>query len=344
MIEATFVSSDRAKELVAELCLFPFQEPFWWDVITKGFSKECKVVVVSDKGVNQLLLPIFFHKLGPFVRAGAPLRGTHTPHIDPIVLSKGVDITSQQLYVEKIFSFLLANGADWIEFTFSDHQILGGLNESDYLVEDPYTSVLKTNTNENVLWDGMQGRARNLIRKAEKNGLVVKVLDADSRNIGVFYNMLEFTFQKSGNKPPHPKEFYAFLVDRLIASNNLLFLSIEKESKVIAMGVFMFNSSEINFTSGASTYEGNKYGANNLLHWEVIKFASTNNIKQYNFGGLGIPAIDKFKRSFGGRDVYYKRYIWMKPVVRRLFNVATTAKDILFIIRHKLSVYRSHKP
>ena len=33
--------------------------------------------------------------------------------------------------------------------------------------------------------------------------------------------------------------------------------------------------------SGTSTSIGNMYGANNLMHWEVIKFASNKNIKKY---------------------------------------------------------------
>jgi lipid II:glycine glycyltransferase (peptidoglycan interpeptide bridge formation enzyme) len=340
MIEISFISIDSAKKIINGLDLLPFQEYFWWNIVEKGFGKECKLLLLSDNGNNKLLMPLFFHKLGPFLRVGSPLRGTHTPHIDPIVLSEDVDTNFQQIYIKKVLLFLLKNGADWIEFTYANHQIFNGLNAADFLVETPSTSILKTNLSEDVLWNGMQGRARNLVRKAEKFDLVANFLDSKKHNVDLFYSMLEETFKKSGNKPPHSKEFYTFLVDSLIASNNLLFLSIEKESKVVAMGIFMFNNNEINFISGTSTQIGNKYGANNLMHWEVIKFASTNNIKQYNFGGLGISSIDKFKRSFGGNDVEYKRYILMKPFVQFLFNTAMKIKNILSFIRQEFKRFK----
>ena len=172
----------------------------------------------------------------------------------------------------------------------------------------------------------MEGRTRNLVRKAEKNELSIEFLDCELKNIEVFYSMLVKTFIKSGQRPPHSKDFYIFLVKELIASGNLLFLSIQKDMEVVAMGIFMYNHSEINFMSGTSTRVGNKFGANNFMHWEVIKFASKNNIKKYNFGGLGIPSIDKFKRSFGGYETGYIRYIWMKTYVYLLFNILMWAK------------------
>jgi len=333
MIKVSLISTYTAKNLIKNHILDSFQEPYWWEIVEDGFGKKCKIILVSDKGKNIILVPLYFHKFGPILRIGSPLRGTHTSHVNPIILSEDVDINSHQIYIEKVVLFLLSIGADWIEFTFENHKIFAGLNKINFIVEYPLTSILKTNLNKDTLWDGMQGRARNLVRKAKKNSLTVKFLDSNLDNIDIFYNMLEETFKKSGVIPPHTKKFYVFFINRLIASNNLLFLSVEKEFKIVAMGLFMFNKNEINFISGTSSLIGNKYGANNLMHWEVIKYASTHNIKQYNFGGLGIPSIDNFKRSFGGNDVEYKQFIWMKPYVKFLFNYLMKIKKIIFFIR-----------
>ena len=141
MIEISFISIDSAKKIINGLDLLPFQEYFWWNIVEKGFGKECKLLLLSDNGNNKLLMPLFFHKLGPFLRVGSPLRGTHTPHIDPIVLSEDVDTNFQQIYIKKVLLFLLKNGADWIEFTYANHQIFNGLNAADFLVETPSTSI-----------------------------------------------------------------------------------------------------------------------------------------------------------------------------------------------------------
>ena len=67
------------------------------------------------------------------------------------------------------------------------------------------------------------------------------------------------------------------------------------------------------------------------MHWEVIKFAADNNISKYNFGGLGISSIDKFKRSFGGYEVGYSRYIWMKQYINLLFKMLIWVKSNLIM-------------
>jgi len=126
-------------------------------------------------------------------------------------------------------------------------------------------------------------------------------------------------------------------------SNNLLFLSIQKRGKTVSMGMFLYNLCGMHFISGTSTREGDKYGANNLMYWEAIKFACKHGIEYYDFGGPDIPSIDKFKRSFGGNDVQYRRYIWMNSLVNFLFNIAMKVKSILPFIRQGLRGFKGKR-
>jgi lipid II:glycine glycyltransferase (peptidoglycan interpeptide bridge formation enzyme) len=331
MIKVLFISIDAAERIISNTSLGLFQEPFWWKTIENGFNKRCKIALVSKDGINQLLIPLFFHKIGFLHRVGMPLRGTYTPYMDFVKLSEEIDNEIQEECLLEVVDTLLKEGVNWIEITclFEKESIYKGLENVGFFTENPSTIILNTNKSEEELWLDMQGRARNLVRKAEKNELSIEFLDYELKNIEVFYSMLENTFIKSGQRPPHSKDFYILLVKELIISGNLLFVSIQKDMEVVAMGIFMYNHSEMNFMSGTSTRVGNKYGANNLMHWEVIKFASKNNIKKYNFGGLGIPSIDKFKRSFGGYETGYIRYVWMKTYVYLLFNVLTWVKTKL---------------
>ena len=323
MMSVSFISINDAELIINNSSIGLFQEPFWWRVIEKGFNKKCKVALVSIDGINQLLIPLFFHKFGYIRRVGIPLRGTFTPYLDFVELLSGIDDKTKEACLLEIVNRLLKDGAHWIEITcsFENETIYKSLKKLGFLIDKPSTIILDTHKNEKDLWQGMEGRARNLVRKAEKNELNINFLSNDLKNIEIFYYMLESTFIKSGQKPPHSKAFYTLLIKDLIDSDNLLFISIKKDLDVVAMGLFMYNNNEINFMSGTSTNLGNKFGANNLMHWEVIKFASKKNIKKYNFGGLGISSIDKFKRSFGGNEVSYVRYVWMKAHIYLLFNL-----------------------
>jgi len=342
MIKVSFIGVKEAERLISDIHLNLFQEIFWWKLIEQGFNKECLVAVVSDNNVNKIIMPLFIHRILFIYRVGSPLRGTYTPYIDFIKLSDNINKNDQKKYVHKIVDSVLQKGANWIEIACLSErdEVFMDLTSIDFSVEYPSTIILDTNKSEEILWNGMQGRARNLVRKSEKNGLRAEFLDCDKKNVKQFYSMLENTFKKSGATPPHSEEFYILLTKRLLKSNNLLFVSIKSGSDTVAMGIFMHNEDEINFMSGTSTREGNKYGASNLMHWEVIKFATNNNIKKYNFGGLGIASIDKFKRSFGGCEVGYSRFVWMKFYIRILFKAFTWVR---FKLRFPLAMWLNRK-
>ncbi len=325
MVEFKFISIDDSKKLLKDESLNLFQELFWWQILEIGFKKKCKVALIIDDNENKALLPLFFHRFGPILRVGSPLRGTFTPYIGFIWLSNNINDKHKIKYLKVIIDALVDYGANWIELSCnSDNKSnYDDLLSLGFTFKDAKTILINTAQEEDILWMGMQGRARNLVRKAHKFGLQVKFLGSDLKNLDLFYSLLEETFNKSGQRPPHSKTFYKLLIQKLIISNNLLFLSIIKESNVVAMGVFLYNSEEIHFISGTSNSIGNKFGANNLMHWEVIKFASNSNIMKYDFGGLGISSIDKFKKSFGGVEGSYSNYIWMSPKIKFIFSLFT---------------------
>lgn len=340
MIKVLFIDIKTAERIIDNIPLGLFQEPFWWRIIVKGFNKTCKIALIEQDDVNILLIPVFYNKIAFVHRVGIPLRGTYTPYIEFIKLSKNINANVQKESLIEIIKILKEEGANWIEITcLSENDgIYGDLKKHNFTVERSSSIILNTNKPLESLWVNTEGRNRNLVRKAEKNQLCAKFLDFNLQNIDLFYSMLENTFIKSGFPPPHSKDFYILLTKELLESDNLIFVSIEKDIETVAMGMFMFNDNEINFMSGTSTSLGNKYGANNLMHWEVIKFASQNNIKEYNFGGLGIPSIDKFKRSFGGYETNYTRYIWMKSYINFIFQMLMWFKNKLlkpFLIWYK---------
>ena len=343
MLKVFFIDIKSSQKLLLGAKLNIFQEIFWLEIIEQGFNKKCEIALVSSNGNDILLFPVFFHNIGPISRFGSPLRGTFSPYMGHIALCNDISKEDYQEYINIIVQTLINKGADWIEIScdYENIQIYDFLTSLGFKAEDPCTIIIETSQKIGDLWVKMQGRSRNLVRKAEKFGLTVSYLKYEPHLVDTFFSMLEDTFKKSGQSPPHSKEFYRLLISKLIVSENLLFLAVEKDEKIMSMGLFLYNENEIHFISGTSNREGNKFGANNLMHWEVIKFASNKNIKHYDFGGLGINSIDKFKRSFGGIETSYKRYIWMKPWVKIIFNLFIWIRtNLLFLVLRRFNSFK----
>lgn len=304
---------------------FLFQEPEWWAVLCDGFPVSFQSIVVEEGGRPIALFPLFIRKKFFFEFAGTPLRGTFTPYIGLIPLVP-INTSERKRCLLAVSAFLQSSGAGYIEFAFSAADEGGPWREGDgWLQEQPKTFVLEVGSDEDALWKNMEGRGRNMVRKAQKKGVTIRPLGGTAGDVELFYDMLKGTFAKSGVMPPHPKRFYESLVQKLMPANMLQFLAAEFEGKTVAMGLFPHNQREIHYLSGTSLPEANKVAANNLIQWEVIRFASSKGIATYDLGGVGIPSIDRFKASFGARKTYYNRYVWMKPSLRLAHQLVSTA-------------------
>ena len=79
--------------------------------------------------------------------------------------------------------------------------------------------------------------------------------------------------------------------------------------------------------SGTSNEKDLKSTSNSSIQWAAIKAALNDSVKKYDMGGLGIKSIDRFKRSFGGKETTTYRWIYRKslfnivePIARYAFN------------------------
>ena len=108
----------------------------------------------------------------------------------------------------------------------------------------------------------MSQRARNMIRKAEKNNVSVsKIHQPTERDLLVFYSMLENTFAKSRSRPPHRMSFIALFLESDVPS---LFLCAHQGSEIYGFSLFLYDSTEAFYIAGTSTIQGNKLAVSSL--------------------------------------------------------------------------------
>jgi len=293
-----------------------FHDPIWIQVLEEGLGYK-NFGLITKVGSEPVCLSIFLtpKKAGLLKLAGAPLPGCFTPYMDPIWLKELDDDMKIRIIYEQD-SFLVGEGFSYVERRFRDDSLVTKKkNDGKYEISFPETFILKIDPNIDIMWEKMQGRSRNMVRKAGKCGVRVVYGSGSMFEIEQFYNMLKAVFAKSNSLPPHPLKLYKTIVKYLLPRNKLLIISALLKSKVIGYGFFVYNNKEMHFLSGASLQEAYKTGANNLIQWEAIKFACENGINIYDFGGKGIPSIDKFKASFGGETHRYGKIVLRRKMI-----------------------------
>ncbi len=94
---------------------------------------------------------------------------------------------------------------------------------------------------------------------------------------------------------------------------------------MVSAAVFLLDGRRMLLLSAASKPEGMKLAASSSVQWHAIREAISTGIKEYQMGGLGVPSIDTFKRSFGGRDLVHHRWVYKSRLFRTLEPLARWA-------------------
>lgn len=230
---------------------------------------------------------------------GSPLGGTGTNFMGPIVPH---DLDQEALIkglsgLSGFGTFLhLELAHPWLERSLMER--LG------YRVHEDVTHVIELAEDEETAWSDLTSPARNRIRKGRKNDLVVERTD-DRAIADQFFAQFEEVYGKQGMTTPFGPDRPRSLFDRLLPVDRLLPLRVRKpDGEVIATGLFPYDENCIYFWGGASWLEHQHLCPNELLHWEVIRYAVESRIPRYNMCG----GASRFKDKFGGDDVPYLHY------------------------------------
>jgi len=294
-----------------------FHESSWLghiQTINKGGKLE--FFEIQDKGRNVGYLCAFVIKKAFIKVYGSPLGGTGTNFMGPVV---NHDIDQHQL-IKALYNLVkwpkfahleLAN--EWFDIEI--------MRSQGFEIYSSVTHVVDLPDNEEEAWNNLKSSCRNRIRKAEKNGLKVEVVE-DLSLADEYYEQFIEVYGKQGMITPFGPERPRSLMQCLVPANRILPLRISLEGEAVATGLFPYDGNCIYFWGAASWLRHHKLCPNELLHWEVIKHAIARGIPRYNMCG----GTSQFKSKFGGADVPYNHYskssIPMMKQARKLYKKA----------------------
>jgi lipid II:glycine glycyltransferase (peptidoglycan interpeptide bridge formation enzyme) len=145
----------------------------------------------------------------------------------------------------------------------------------------------------------MDKKTRNLIRKAEKNGILIEETTR-REDLATFTNIYLDTMEKNQAHAKYlfPQIFYERTMD-LLQDTISLFVAKYQE-KIIAASLFMHQYDYIHYHFSGSDKNYRQYAPNNLLLWTVIQWGQQKGYKTFHLGGgLGQDeSLFRFKAGF----------------------------------------------
>lgn len=157
-----------------------------------------------------------------------------------------------------------------------------------------------------VIWENIISKNRNMIRKAEKNGVTIehgKGMDL----LDKFTEIYNATMDKD-----HAEEYYYFKrhfyesIDRDLQDNYEMFYAMY-EGRPIAMSIMIFANGRLNYHLSGSDIEYRNLAPSNLLLYKAALWGYEQGCKTFHLGGgvgSGEDNLYKFKAAFNKNSDY----------------------------------------
>jgi lipid II:glycine glycyltransferase (peptidoglycan interpeptide bridge formation enzyme) len=182
------------------------------------------------------------------------------------------------------------------------------------LAEHLWMLPLHGQTEENLMGN-MRPTTRNLIRRAQKEGVTVTASDDPVRDLPMFLHLHEQT-RKRHRFTPYTDAFFRAQVEAFAKTGHVTLYLARHGGEVIASSIHMLFGGETSYHHGASALS--KIPASYLLQWTAIVDALKRGDRLYNFWGIApgvmengkwkmenphhpFAGVTLFKMGFGGR-------------------------------------------
>lgn len=275
-----------------------FQSPWWLEAVAPGEWGEVTVeaggiiaarwpyVIKKKFGFTFLVMPLLTQNLGPWLR---PVEGKYVNQV-----------SGQRRLMEELLEKLPRYDFFWQQFHPSLTDWLP-LHWQGFRQTTRYTYIIKKLNRLEEIWQGMTDKTRNVIRKAEKNGIEV----VESNDLETFLRLNEMTFARQNMGLPYSYD----LVRRIDAacrerSARRILLAYDRDGRAHCGLYLVYDAQAAYCLMTGIDPELKGHGGLSLAVWESIKFAA--GVTQvYDFEGSMVKPIEQFFRGFGGGQTPY---------------------------------------
>ena len=172
----------------------------------------------------------------------------------------------------------------------------------------PDTNEVQTVQAEADILKDMRKNTRNLIRRAEKEGVEVTASTDPVTDLDQFFPLYDET-RKRHKFTPYSNAFIRAQVERFAPKGQCTVYLARYQGEVLAASVHMHFGGETSYHHGASSTAHPKIPASTLLQWRAIQDSLERGDHTYSFWGIAPPAskrhpfagVTTFKTGFGGK-------------------------------------------
>jgi lipid II:glycine glycyltransferase (peptidoglycan interpeptide bridge formation enzyme) len=164
-----------------------------------------------------------------------------------------------------------------------------GLRKSKPIIPNPSTITLDISDDLETVLMNLPQKGRHAIRRAERDGVIIKQVEASEINCQIMYEMLLETAK--GKFGIRGYDYFQTFWRRFESAGLGQLFFAYYDDKVVAGAYAMVFGTKSTYKDGASTHTRSVYGASHLLQWHVIQWAKSHGSTIHDF--CGSPPSDE---------------------------------------------------
>ncbi|HVW66830.1 MAG TPA: peptidoglycan bridge formation glycyltransferase FemA/FemB family protein [Candidatus Peribacteraceae bacterium] len=185
------------------------------------------------------------------------------------------------------------------------------LTQTDRWSETQDASLAPQARTEEEIFMSLRKTTRNLIRRAEKEGVTIELSQDPLKDIEEFIRLHDETRKRHGFTP-YTNSYFRSQVKHFAPTGNALLYLARYQGQVISASIHMQFGGETSYHHGASTHAFSKIPSSYLLQWRAIQDALKRGDHVYNLWGIapmrtaedGKDIIDNPKHPFAGVTLF----------------------------------------
>ncbi len=160
-----------------------------------------------------------------------------------------------------------------------------------------------------ALWEALDAKVRNQVRKAQKSGIVTAGGGAELLND--FYGVYTIRMRQLGS-PAYPRKLMQGILSEF-PQGSRVFVA-RKDEQTIAAAFIMSCNGFCEIPWAATLVEFNPLCPNHLLYWSVLEHCCRGGDRWFDFGRTTVNSnTHKFKEQWGSSPVELNYQYWVKP-------------------------------
>ncbi|HMQ95860.1 MAG TPA: peptidoglycan bridge formation glycyltransferase FemA/FemB family protein [Candidatus Saccharibacteria bacterium] len=182
------------------------------------------------------------------------------------------------------------------------------------------TVLIDLQPNLDDILKSLPQKGRHAIRRAERDGVIVKQVKPTDKNCRIMYDLFTETAEGAHfaiRPPEYYQQFY-----REYGENGGLFFAFVDDTPVAGAFAMVVGQKSM-YKDGASTRKRQVYGASHLLQWKVIEWAKSKGSLEHDLAG--IPPINRLHdhtHSFYGMGRFKTSFNKTPTQYLGTFNIA----------------------